>query len=114
MRLDPTTYVPPCIFERPERVAHLFALNRGNAVSVPNFNRATRPAFGPGSDPNPPVDVGDGFLMKRGWTVAMSILPYERSSCFWQRIAYLYRRLEQVLEVAPDEVRILLEGPAAL
>jgi hypothetical protein len=23
----------------------------------------------------------------------MSILPYERSSCFWQRIAYLYRRL---------------------
>jgi MoaA/NifB/PqqE/SkfB family radical SAM enzyme len=31
VRLDPTTYVPPCIFERPERVAHLFALNRGNA-----------------------------------------------------------------------------------
>ena len=30
-----------------------------------------------------------------GWAVAMSILPYERSSCFWQRIAYLYRRLEQ-------------------
>ena len=29
-----------------------------------------------------------------GWAVAMSILPYERSSCFWQRIAYLYRRLE--------------------
>ena len=28
-----------------------------------------------------------------GWAVAMSILPYERSSCFWQRIAYLYRRL---------------------
>ena len=25
-----------------------------------------------------------------GWAVAMSILPYERSSCFWQRIAYLY------------------------
>ncbi len=31
VRLDPTTYVPPCIFEKPERVAHLFALNRGNA-----------------------------------------------------------------------------------
>src|SRR5205085_5956230 len=30
VRLDPTTYVPPCIFERPERVTHLFALNRGN------------------------------------------------------------------------------------
>jgi len=37
--------------------------------------------------------------------VAMSILPYERSSCFWQRIAYLYRRLEQVVEVAPDNDR---------
>jgi alkylation response protein AidB-like acyl-CoA dehydrogenase len=36
-----------------------------------------------------------------GWAVAMSILPYERSSCFWQRIAYLYRRLEQAVESAP-------------
>ena len=35
----------------------------------------------------------------------MSILPYERSSCFWQRIAYLYRRLEQLVEVAPDDDR---------
>jgi len=40
-----------------------------------------------------------------GWAVAMSILPYERSSCFWQRIAYLYRRLEQAVEVAPDTGR---------
>jgi alkylation response protein AidB-like acyl-CoA dehydrogenase len=40
-----------------------------------------------------------------GWAVAMSILPYERSSCFWQRIAYLYRRLEQVVEIAPDGER---------
>jgi len=40
-----------------------------------------------------------------GWAVAMSILPYERSSCFWQRIAYLYRRLEQVVEIAPDDER---------
>ena len=40
-----------------------------------------------------------------GWTVAMSILPYERSSCFWQRIAYLYRRLEQVVAIAPDDDR---------
>src|SRR6185369_12519700 len=31
VRLDPTTFVPPCVFEKPERVAHLFALNRGNA-----------------------------------------------------------------------------------
>jgi alkylation response protein AidB-like acyl-CoA dehydrogenase len=40
-----------------------------------------------------------------GWAVAMSILPYERSSCFWQRIAYLYRRLEQVVEVVGDDER---------
>jgi alkylation response protein AidB-like acyl-CoA dehydrogenase len=40
-----------------------------------------------------------------GWAVAMSILPYERSSCFWQRIAYLYRRLERAVVVAPDTER---------
>jgi len=50
-------------------------VNRGNTVVVPNFNHATRPAFGPGSDPNPPIDVGDGFLMRRGYVVA---------SCGWQ------------------------------
>jgi hypothetical protein len=53
----------------------LDVVNRGNTVAVPNFNRATRPVFGPGSDPNPPIDVGDGFLMKRGWVVI---------SCGWQ------------------------------
>jgi hypothetical protein len=53
----------------------LDVVNRGNTVAVPNFNRATRPVFGPGADPNPPVDVGDGFLMKRGWVVI---------SCGWQ------------------------------
>jgi len=40
-----------------------------------------------------------------GWSVAMSILPYERSSCFWQRIAYLYRRLQRLVDVAPDDDR---------
>jgi alkylation response protein AidB-like acyl-CoA dehydrogenase len=40
-----------------------------------------------------------------GWAVAMSILPYERSSCFWQRIAFLSRRLERVVETAPDDDR---------
>ncbi len=40
-----------------------------------------------------------------GWAVAMSILPFERSSCFWQRIAYLYRRLEQAVEIAPHDDR---------
>src|SRR5215510_444255 len=53
----------------------LDVVNRGNTVAVPNFNRATRPAFVPGADPNPPIDVGDGFLMKRGWVVI---------SCGWQ------------------------------
>lgn len=50
-------------------------VNRGNIVSVPNFNHATRPVFDPSSDPNPPIDVGDGFLMRRGYVVV---------SCGWQ------------------------------
>ncbi|HEY8151696.1 MAG TPA: hypothetical protein VIK51_22495, partial [Vicinamibacteria bacterium] len=64
----------------------LDVVNRGNTVAVPNFNRATRPLFGAGSDPNPPIDVGDGFLMKRGFVVI---------SCGWQgdvpEIPGLYR-----------------------
>lgn len=38
-----------------------------------------------------------------GWAVAMSILPYERSSCFWQRIAFLYGRLQRLVEAAPQD-----------
>jgi MoaA/NifB/PqqE/SkfB family radical SAM enzyme len=38
VRLDPTTYIPPCVFEKPERVAHLYSLNRGNAVR-PDYAR---------------------------------------------------------------------------
>jgi len=37
LRIDPATFVPPCIVEKPERVAHLFAMNRGNA-SRPGFD----------------------------------------------------------------------------
>jgi alkylation response protein AidB-like acyl-CoA dehydrogenase len=40
-----------------------------------------------------------------GWAVAMSILPYERSSCFWQRIAFLYQRLQRLVEAAPPSDR---------
>src|SRR5262245_33703678 len=40
-----------------------------------------------------------------GWAVAMSILPYERSSCFWQKVAWLYRRLQHLVDVAPDDDR---------
>jgi alpha/beta hydrolase family protein len=51
-------------------------VNRGNTVTVPNFNHATRPVFGPdATDPHPPIDTGDGFLMRRGYTVV---------SCGWQ------------------------------
>ena len=53
----------------------LDVVNRGNVVTVPNFNHATRPTLGPASDPHPPVDVGDGWLMRRGFTVV---------SCGWQ------------------------------
>jgi alkylation response protein AidB-like acyl-CoA dehydrogenase len=40
-----------------------------------------------------------------GWAIAMSILPYERSSCFWQKVAWLYSRLQRLVEVAPDDDR---------
>ena len=36
-----------------------------------------------------------------GWQLAMDLLPYERSTCFWQRIAYLYSRFDALVgEVA--------------
>ncbi|WP_297597004.1 acyl-CoA dehydrogenase family protein [Mycobacterium sp.] len=43
-----------------------------------------------------------------GWRLAMDLLPYERSSCFWQRIAYLYSRFDDLIAEAseigtPDE-----------
>jgi alkylation response protein AidB-like acyl-CoA dehydrogenase len=37
----------------------------------------------------------------QGWSVAMDLLPYERSTALWHRGAYLYRRLDQVLAAAP-------------
>jgi alkylation response protein AidB-like acyl-CoA dehydrogenase len=37
-------------------------------------------------------NVGDG------WRMAMDLLPYERSTCFWQRIAYLYSRFDALIE----------------
>ena len=50
-------------------------VNRGNVVSLPNFNHASRPTLGVEGDPHPPVDAGDGWLMRRGWVVV---------SCGWQ------------------------------
>jgi alkylation response protein AidB-like acyl-CoA dehydrogenase len=33
-----------------------------------------------------------------GWQLAMDLLPYERSTCFWQRIAYLYSRFDALID----------------
>lgn len=38
----------------------------------------------------------------QGWAVAMDLLPYERSTALWQRAAFLHRRLQQVLDSAPE------------
>jgi alkylation response protein AidB-like acyl-CoA dehydrogenase len=35
-----------------------------------------------------------------GWSVAMDLLPYERSTSLWQRAAFLHRRLRDVLDAA--------------
>jgi alkylation response protein AidB-like acyl-CoA dehydrogenase len=40
-----------------------------------------------------------------GWRLAMDLLPHERSTCFWHRVAHLYTRLDRLLtELAePDD-----------
>jgi alkylation response protein AidB-like acyl-CoA dehydrogenase len=38
----------------------------------------------------------------QGWSVAMDILPYERSTALWHRAAFLRRRLEEALAAAPE------------
>ncbi len=38
-----------------------------------------------------------------GWAVAMDLLPYERSTSLWHRAAWLQRRLEEFLAVAPED-----------
>jgi alkylation response protein AidB-like acyl-CoA dehydrogenase len=41
----------------------------------------------------------------KGWSIAMDLLPYERSSSLWHRAALLVRRLDQLLEAAaPDSL----------
>jgi alkylation response protein AidB-like acyl-CoA dehydrogenase len=51
------------------------------------------------------VIPGDRMLGKPGdgWRLAMDLLPYERSTCFWQRIAYLYARFDRLIAEATDE-----------
>lgn len=36
-----------------------------------------------------------------GWSIAMDLLPYERSTALWHRAAYLQRRLTQLVAQAP-------------
>ncbi|MEB3061834.1 MULTISPECIES: acyl-CoA dehydrogenase family protein [Mycolicibacter] len=45
------------------------------------------------------VVSGDRMLGKPGdgWPLAMDLLPFERSTCFWQRIAYLYSRFDDLI-----------------
>jgi alkylation response protein AidB-like acyl-CoA dehydrogenase len=60
------------------------------------------------------VAVPGGRLLGRpgdGWRVATDLLPYERSTCFWHRIAYLYTRLDRLL--ASVLVPGLAPGPAS-
>ncbi|RBM21968.1 acyl-CoA dehydrogenase [Prauserella sp. PE36] len=44
------------------------------------------------------VVPGDRILGRPGdgWRVAMDLLPHERSTCFWHRIAHLYTRLDRL------------------
>ncbi len=37
----------------------------------------------------------------QGWSVAMDLLPFERSTALWHRAAFLHRRFEQLLHAAP-------------
>jgi alkylation response protein AidB-like acyl-CoA dehydrogenase len=39
-----------------------------------------------------------------GWSVAMALLPYERSTSLWHKAAFLHRRLGDLLRRVPDGV----------
>ena len=53
----------------------LDVVNRGNRVALPNFNRSSRLAIEADTPVDAEVDLGDGFLMERGYTVV---------ACGWQ------------------------------
>lgn len=38
----------------------------------------------------------------QGWSLAMDLLPFERSTALWQKAAHLHLRLQQLLDVAPE------------
>jgi alkylation response protein AidB-like acyl-CoA dehydrogenase len=39
----------------------------------------------------------------QGWSVAMDLLPFERSTALWHRATYLHRRLQGLLEIVPAD-----------
>jgi alkylation response protein AidB-like acyl-CoA dehydrogenase len=51
------------------------------------------------------VVPGDRLLgeVNGGWAVAMNILPFERSTSFWHRTAFLANRMQELVERAPDD-----------
>jgi alkylation response protein AidB-like acyl-CoA dehydrogenase len=50
----------------------------------------------------------------KGWSIAMDLLPYERSSSLWHRGALLHRRLDQLLaQAAPDTLDARRVGEVA-
>ncbi|MBT5319029.1 MAG: hypothetical protein HOL45_03910 [Chloroflexi bacterium] len=71
------TIVAPVDPSRGNNRMLLDVVNRGNRVSVPMFNLGERPVYGGvhPADPNDPVDPGNGFLMRHGYSVI---------SCGWQ------------------------------
>ena len=62
------------------------------------------------------VIAGDRLLGRPGdgWRVATDLLPYERSTCFWHRIAYLYARLDRLLAETSAPVPAPAPAPALL
>jgi len=42
-----------------------------------------------------------------GWQLAMDLLPYERSTCFWQRIAYLYSRFDALIDEVKEQGQVV-------
>jgi alkylation response protein AidB-like acyl-CoA dehydrogenase len=51
-------------------------------------------------DVSVPVDRTLGEV-GQGWSIAMDLFPFERSTALWQKGAHLHRRLEQALAAAP-------------
>ncbi len=50
----------------------------------------------------------------QGWSVAMDLLPFERSTALWHRAAYLHRRLQSLLDaVGPDVLDPVAVGEVA-